>query len=1025
MELNSAGWAADRGAGAQLVITLTGLTVPIPKILNVIDGLPYQAYPFTVSTAAAPTTPGGSYNFQTLKSSSLDANGRPVNASPHVKVGNIDSDDALSTVSTQDVYVGDEHSFTITLKAAGPIYNVDANNDGDVEDSGAGDINAQIAVNLNTDNSTSKLKMLPFPLPKTYTDISTDPDTVTQIDPPPALTPAHVTQLNENLTTDGKNTGTSLTIDGVPRTSLRSRAGYGLASFVEVTKKSGTVSFGTPKISISNNTATINIVKMDVGAEVVLTYHKVWAQAATGDDENLFGVTVTSDSTTSAAEEIGEIKTRGGGKLEVDKKVVEVNASFSSLTLTYTADTPMKYAYLAVRIPRTSGDNPTHALKMPEVGNDTNLVNLTLTADGYSKAANLGDGPLNSPYGSIKMTSVSHNTSEDKIKATQTLIDTAPGADLNGDGDNTNDYDLFIWGPLFLPKGGTVKGTISKVKITGVVGDYDWTSSIAIVPSPATRPIVLGSGTLTAVPLCVLQAGDNPTDPDVTFEISSVNSLRQSTLGSTFESSAGVGGFGFYDANGRYRFKFTFTAQRTSVKQGKVTFTLPSGWSPPTTTPGKEGYIKLDGPGTLDKPSGRTITISKLDLDHTATTAPVGNTVSVIYGANSGPADAATDDMIGALIQPDAGIEKITGFFDVDGDGSIARQASNELQLTVGNVKAGSGKATISPQSVEAGGVVDLTVTFTAQGTMDGGQVVLKMPDGWGDLQQTTPPTPTNNVYNYVQVASGNGGTLVKGDESNTSNDIVVANLNTFKKGSTVRFTLNSVIAQPTNLGIANFTIYSAGKWGEPYVELIGEMILPDGAYSNAGVDLPKLLGRVYTTDCIDDGAGTGPDDYNGLLRVAVTGGGDGAGQAAVSIEASENSGDYVINGETKKGIKQVHAGDGAKTHLRFIYTPIETITTGALRLIIPSGWTAPQTTNATNDGFIQATSDGSVGNLSISGHSVTLPLHLVNESNTVTIDYGAIGRAAPSTTAGDAKFYRCRLKDLQRGALKILLDDL
>ena len=27
----------------------------------------------------------------------------------------------------------------------------------------------------------------------------------------------------------------------------------------------------------------------------------------------------------------------------------------------------------------------------------------------------------------------------------------------------------------------------------------------------------------------------------------------------------------------------------------------------------------------------------------------------------------------------------------------------------------------------------------------------------------------------------------------------------------------------------------------------------PDGAYDNAGTNLEELLGRVYTTDCIDD----------------------------------------------------------------------------------------------------------------------------------------------------------------------------
>ena len=62
----------------------------------------------------------------------------------------------------------------------------------------------------------------------------------------------------------------------------------------------------------------------------------------------------------------------------------------------------------------------------------------------------------------------------------------------------------------------------------------------------------------------------------------------------------------------------------------------------------------------------------------------------------------------------------------------------------------------------------------------------------------------------------------------------------------------------------------------------------PDGAYTNAGADLSKLLGRVYTTDCIDNGGTGAREDYDGFLRVAVTGGGDGGGTVDVAIIGSE-----------------------------------------------------------------------------------------------------------------------------------------
>ena len=133
-------------------------------------------------------------------------------------------------------------------------------------------------------------------------------------------------------------------------------------------------------------------------------------------------------------------------------------------------------------------------------------------------------------------------------------------------------------------------------------------------------------------------------------------------------------------------------------------------------------------------------------------------------------------------------------------------------------------------------------------------------------------------------------------------------------KGDRVRFALKNVVAQPSNLGVVNFTIYSAGKAGETLELVVGEEP-PDGAYTNAGANLELLLGRVYRTDCIDDdGTPDVREDYNGFLRVAVTGGGDGGGEVDVEIVASENSGDYEIDGEAVTGINQLHAGDADKT---------------------------------------------------------------------------------------------------------------
>ena len=322
----------------------------------------------------------------------------------------------------------------------------------------------------------------------------------------------------------------------------------------------------------------------------------------------------------------------------------------------------------------------------------------------------------------------------------------------------------------------------------------------------------------------MVQAGANPVDPDVIFEITAAKALPLSTAGSDDDiRDAGEGGFSFYDAAGRYRLTFTFTAKRTPLKQGKVSFAVPDGWSPPTKTAGTEGFIKKVGGGELDDPSGQRISISKLDLD-------IGDwSVSVIYGAVNDPADAREDDMVGALVHHVAGEVTIESRFDVDGDGSIDDYASNEIGLTVGNVAAGSGTATIRPDSVEAGSIVSPTVTYTAQGTMDGGQVALQMPPDWGDLQNED-----DTKDNYVQVTAS-GGTL--GDWA-TSGDTVEVNLDKFAKGNTVRFALKNVVAQPSNIGVANFMIFSAGEAGDDLEPVVGE------APPDAGIPMRVLICR-------------------------------------------------------------------------------------------------------------------------------------------------------------------------------------
>ena len=969
VDLDEFAWRVDRTAGRALTITLgttdDGIDVPIPAGLEYDDGIPYENYEFTTLSAAAT----GKYGRLTRP------DGTPVGtqAQPEIKVGNIDSDAALAVTqhSPAKMYVGEKANFVIRLTANGPIYDVNTDNAGDPE------INAQIVIDLS--ESTGNLKILPDKLPKV--DLDSNPATPNEApDPPPAITGAHVTQLD--------NTTTNIASPGQVKSRPANMPGYYNVKAPGVGYKAtiseGTDSEGDPNGISTDSTVTIDIEHMDTGDYVELTYTRVWAAAA-GDD--LISVVVTSDDAASEAVTVGEVLARGGGTVEISYNAAHINASKPTTEITYTADTALEDAYLFVQI-------PDGVFTMPTLDDDTQFVALTLT-DGKNGGFPREGDDESSPAGEVEI--VSKPTNVDL-----TLLVSSGNEDSDTD---YTDYNIIRWGPLsFSRAGATSKARIKNVRITGDTGVYPWTAYIRIATRNAENDAIIEAS--IGVPtgeadfdpnLCALQAEANPTDPDVAFEIESASALPLSSAGHIGSIITESGGFDAYDAAGRYRITFKFTAVRTPLKQGSLLIELPSNWSNFSKDPGTLGYTtwtRSEGTGLGEGKGYGSLkfTITKLDLD-------IGQSVSITYGVNAGPVDAVIDDMVGAFAQPDAGDVVIKSRFDVDPSGGIADQASNEINITVGNVAAGSGTATIRGDTVEAGSIVSLTVAFVAQGTMDGGRVALQMPDNWGDLQQDDAAAD-----NYVKVTNV-GGTLGDWD---TNDDIVEANLATFNKGNTVRFALENVVAQPSNLGVVNFTIYSAGTDGEDLDIVVGQAP-PDGAYTNAGANLEMLLGRVYRTDCIDDDTDPGPDDYNGFLRIAVTGGGDGGGTATFEIVASQSGDeDYEVDGETIKML-QLHAGDAEKSaNIRFTYTPIESIITdGELKFTVPSGWNNPQTDSPSTAGFTVVSSSGGTRLPPVpDGNSITVPLVLITRDNPITIDYGAeSGGVTPPTSVGPETF--------------------
>ena len=145
--------------------------------------------------------------------------------------------------------------------------------------------------------------------------------------------------------------------------------------------------------------------------------------------------------------------------------------------------------------------------------------------------------------------------------------------------------------------------------------------------------------------------------------------------------------------------------------------------------------------------------------------------------------------------------EKIDGYFWTSGVRGRGYSAG-AVEVEVTNAADGYGKAKISHSEVSAGSTdEEITVDFTAVGSMDGGAVRLVIPDDWGDLQDED---ATEANYVEVDVVEGRGSAT-----ANVADRAVIANLTGVEKDSVVRFSYgggtvasrNGAEVQPTIAG--------------------------------------------------------------------------------------------------------------------------------------------------------------------------------------------------------------------------------
>ena len=216
--------------------------------------------------------------------------------------------------------------------------------------------------------------------------------------------------------------------------------------------------------------------------------------------------------------------------------------------------------------------------------------------------------------------------------------------------------------------------------------------------------------------------------------------------------------------------------------------------------------------------SGHTIKINikKFPADGSNITADTNDSITVQYGTGTGDNRGMVQNRAAANLE-------IVGRFKT-GSSSGAHPAATPISVRVGNVAAGSGTAMITTPSnhkVEAGSKDNnITIVYRAAGTMNGGQVRLRSPANWGTLQETDA-----KAANHIRVTASSS--MVDQAAISYGPRYVLVPLKAVEANQTISFMFSNVKAQ-TTIGIAQFTIESAGGPSDGLMRLMGEPLPQD-----------------------------------------------------------------------------------------------------------------------------------------------------------------------------------------------------
>ena len=965
------GLSNDWRSGGEVVVVLRNVTAAVPKSLEVRpeDG----TAPYHKDTIIVKSKKSG--NLDLLDPVDIDADGDTLEddtvTAPFVRVGNIlgrridtllDADDNPDSIGLQ--YYGPDtiaRDFTITPEV---VYE--------------GETDETFRVTFSANGPM-------------YGILNEDPDDADEIivEHPTVITITIPNEIQDRITTSSTPPGDPVLLTAANvKVVARGRVLPSGNLSVSATEGDEVV------IDDADGTVTINLDRIDDGATITLTYNlrgRDIDEDDEADTDSLIIVPANNDSDVSAFTIMTTVPTnagdagtplaptlitggrihpeQGSGTMEItvpSDSQVEADENVSAITLVYTSATTLDNVDLTVNV---SGivlvDDPTTEELDEMLGSSDDYGEISFKPDTFSPGANI-IGPV---VGSGEAASVL----------------------------------LTFNGLTFERAGQTFTITIKNVRVRETGGNVEFTTSIG--PTDSLEPLEK-SPTLYIT---------DTQDGTVEFKIND-------TVFQTYSAGQELDSI-----------TFSFKAVSTSIKDGQVRFTLPEGWTPPK-KPSDDG--KLTEVGELSISGGGFVL--KADAAKGLKKTPIsvsGQMVTVgvpMLPKDDGDPDTKADDPVTIKINKfqhattkvtssvkvqgkatEAGEpEKITGFFWTSGSRGRGYDAG-KVEVEITNAADDSGTATISPSELKAGSnTEEITIKYTAVGTMDGGDVRLRIPNNWGNLQDEDA-----TEANFVTVKVIGGGTA----EANVADRAVIARLTGVEKDSVVQFSYGGGTVSSRNGAEVEPNIRTVKNPAEFIIETDGD---GDGSFARVkGMQRTKAV-KDAETKAETKPLGTVYDSYPGSLFVEVKGADDGAGTAEVEIVSTEQGEGMYPDDQDSDGdgnrtevlddLMRIHAGDMG-TYLKFTYTPTQTIQSGQLKFKTLGDWSAPFNSPGT-PGYTYFDEMGSadIGNIEFddSTDSVTVDINSIDSSGQIEIHYGAYegdddgsGAVAPTATSTSSPF--------------------